>query len=701
MSADGDNKSSGDTGEELSLQQKSSKKQLESGYYSVVSRAGADGKFFIGTDIEVFPNKERPEFAGPGVRGYEAKDRRQESDLVALLCDRETLPRVTHIGSYKSLRNTNLMTLVEAGIVDWPAENRQKFSFVFERPRGRRLLETPDGVPMKLSEDGIIPYMVEPIVRLLAGFRNVELVHGAINLGNIFMAGNEGQESTILGECLSTALGLRQNPIYETQARAMAQPSGRGPGSVSDDLYALGVCVAMVARGENLMKGKTWAQIIHDKIDQGSYATIIGKERIPGGLSEFLRGVLSDDENQRWGLDEVLTWLEGRRLSPKQARVTLKAARPMSFHGQKYWDLRSLGQAFSENVLEAAMEVEKGQFDTWLKRNFDDKGLDLRLGRVWDREKQSPKDRMISFVIMAMDPLAPIRFKGLSMFPDGFGTALAHATARGEDTQYYGEILHQQLFNAWVSQSFDDIPDAAGILAMLERCRTALTQKMPGYGLERIIYMLNVEAPCMSPLLKNFFVLSPGGLLLALENISRQPNRPEALLDRHMIAFISVREPKMIDSNFGYVNSASRGQQLVGIIRVMAGIQRRFSVGNVPGLCSWLISLIPPMIDLLNDRDLRQDLSKRVNALQGSGNLTALLDLVDDPIMIRDDAARFSYAQQEYAALVNEKALISAALQNKHLIGRDTGRQVAMLVACAVSFMAIVGFLALRYMKIV
>ena len=678
------------------------KKRLESSYYSVISRTTSDGKLMFGQDTEVFPDKECPAFASPGTRAYEARDRRQAGELFTLLCDRESVPRVTHIGSYKALhKNQHILNLIDAGIVNWPLEGRQKFAFVFEKPTGRKLLDSPDGVPYKISEDNMIPALIAPLARLLAEFRNVELSHRAINAENIYMTGAAGLERVVLGECLSTAPSLRQNPLYETPARAAAQPSGRGPGSITDDLYALGVCVAMVARGENLLRGKSPEQIIHEKIEGGSYATIIGKERIPGGISEFLRGVLSDDEDQRWNLDAVLSWLEGRRLSPKQARVTLKAARPLTFHGQKFWDLRSLAQSFSENVAEAGSEIEKGQFDVWLKRNFEDKALDTRFTRVWDKEKDASRERLVSCICMAMDPLGPVRFKGLSVFPDGFGTALAHATARNEEIQVYGELLQQQLFNAWVSQSFEDIPDSAGTLAMLEKCRSALTQKMPGYGIERILYMLNMESPCMSPLLQNHFVLSPGGLLLALEDISKQAGRPDSLLDRHMIAFISVREPKMIDPNFGYLNSHSRGQQVIGIARVLAAIQRRFSVAAVPGVCSWLISLTAPMIDLLNDRDLRQALSKQVSKLQGSGNLAALLELVDDPVLIKDDAQRFAYAQYEYGALVAEKSQIENALRKSQSFGRATGRQVAMLISCALAVMVILGYGVLHFLKLI
>jgi hypothetical protein len=681
--------------------QKKPKKRLESSYYSIVSRMAADGNMLIGQDIEVYPGKECPTFASPGTRAYDARDRRQAGEQFVLLCDRESVPRVTHIGSYKALKNPHILNLIDAGIVNWPAEGRQKFAFVFDKPVGKKILDSAEAQPYRVAEDRMIPAVIEPIVRLLAEFRNVELTHRAINAENIYMTGAEGLEHVILGECLSTAPSLCQHPLYEPPSRAAAQPSGRGPGSVTDDLYALGVCVAMMARGENLLRGKSPQQIIHEKIEEGSFVTVIGKERIPGGISEFLRGVLNDDETQRWDIEAVLTWLEGRRLSPKQPRVVLKAARPLTFHGQKFWDLRSLAQSFSENIAEAGAEVEKGQYDIWLKRNFEDKGLDARFARVWDKEKEASRERLVSCLCMAMDPMGPVRYKGLSILPDGFGTALAHATAKAEDTQLYGDLLQQQLFNAWVSQSFDDVPDAAGLLSMLEKCRSALTQKMPGYGIERILYMLNMEAACMSPALQNHFVLSPGGLLLALEEISRQAGRPESLLDRHMIAFISVREPKMIDPYFGYVNSHNRGQQVIGIVRVLAAIQRRFSVPAVPGVCSWLISLTAPMIDLLNDRDLREALTKQVNKMQGGGNLTALLDLVDDPLLIRDDATRFAWAQQEYASLVAEKSQIESYLKKRQFFGRAAGRQVAMLVSCALATTVIVGYIVLRLIKMI
>jgi hypothetical protein len=676
-----------------------SSKQMESGYYSVVSKVTTDGRVMVGNDIEIFPSKPRDDLSSTGTRAFEAKDRRLTGEQFALLCSRGAVPRVTLIGSYKNLKSPHIMKLVDAGIVNWLPEDRQRFALIYERPFGKKVLAAPDAKPFKMSEDRIISTIIQPIVSVLADLRNVDIVHGAVNPENIFLIGGEGSETVILGECLSSAPSYRQHPLFETIERSMAQASGRGPGTSREDLYALGMSVAMMVRGENFMLGKSHRQIIHDKIEHGSYGSIIGRERLPGGISEFLRGVLNDDEGQRWDIDDVFRWLDGRRLSPKQQQIHLKAARPFIFCEEKYWDLRALAQAFSENVVEAANAVDKDNFDLWLKRNFEDKALTARLAETWKKEKGSPRDKLLSAVCMAIDVRGPVRYKGLSIFPAGFGGALAEAMEKGEDIQIYAEMIVQQLFGNWISQQFEDIPDATGLMGIFEKCRSALTQKMSGYGIERVLYILSKEAVCMSPLLKDFFVAGPGGLLMALEKISRQANRPAAMLDRHMIAFISVREPKMIDPHLGHVISQDKSAQIIGAARTFAAIQRRFSTGPMVGVGNWLISTMAPVIEHFNDRDLRQEMASRLSKLQDQGNLGAILELVDDNRLVQDDTQRFNAAKYEYQRLLQEKKEIEGYLKKRKYFGRSTGRQVAMFMSSILSVFIILGYVILHFIR--
>lgn len=674
--------------------------QMESIYYSVIGRMGADGRIMVGQDIEIFPGRERPDIASPGTKAYEAKDRRLTTEQFALLCGRSGIPRVTMIGSYKNLRNTNIVKLLDAGIIDWAPEKRQRFALIFEKPLGKKILETPESHPAAIPEEKLVPSVIRPVLSLLSDMKNVDLVHGSINIGNAYMTGAAGSETIVVGECLSSSPFMWQSPMYESITRSMAKPSGRGTGSIKDDLYALGVCVSMLARGENLLLGKTPEQIIAEKLESGSYGAIVGRDRVPGGVAEFLRGVLNDDENQRWDIDDANRWLEGRRLTPKPPpRGASKAARPLVFKEKQHWDLRSAAYAFSQDIPAAAVAVGQTDFEQWVRRSFDDKSLLARIEKVWEREKSSPPERIVSFICMAMDPFAPARYKNMSLFPSGLGTALAEAITRNENIPIYGELLVQQILNNWVSQIFEELPDAAGVLAMLEKCRNALSQKMPGYGLERVLYLLNNEVSCLSPMLKDFFVLMPGSLLLALEEISKRPDRPETMLDRHMIAFISVREPKMIDPHMGYVNSSDLGTRIIGILRTLAYIQRRFSIGPVPGVGNWLISMTPPVIDMLNDRDLRNEMTRRVNRLTDTGNLVALLELMDNSITIQNDAYYYALARQEYGSLVQEKEEIEGYLKKRKYFGQATGRQVAMIFSSLLSVIVVCGYLVLHFLK--
>jgi hypothetical protein len=222
------------------------RRRLESAYYSVSSRMTPEGYLMLGSDVELLPTQECPAFASPGTRAYEARDRRQSAgEEFVLVCAPGSVPRVTCIGSYKNLKNLNALRLIEAGIVNWAPEGRQKFAFVFEKPQGKKILASPDAQPYRISEDKLVHTLIAPAVRALADFRDIELVHGAINAENIYLTGDGGLERLVLGECLSSAPFWRQNPLYEMPARAAAQASGRGPGTVAHDLYALGVCVAM------------------------------------------------------------------------------------------------------------------------------------------------------------------------------------------------------------------------------------------------------------------------------------------------------------------------------------------------------------------------------------------------------------------------------------------------------------------------
>lgn len=652
----------------------------EDDHYSVTA-AGSDGRILLGTEVEIFPAKPLEAFASFETRAFEARDLRDGKPLLAVTAGRSRCPRTSVVGSYQAIKTPHLLKLVTAGIVEWPAEAKQVYVFVFDLPPARRLLPAGSARTLRISDDRIIAALIQPAVSVLEELQALDIVHGAITGENIFMAGGEGSEIAILGECLSSAPFFRHSAVFETVERAMAQPGGRGPGTVKNDLYSLGVCVAMALRGGNPLAGKTTEEVIHAKIESGSYGALIGGERLPAYLAEFLRGVLHDDESARWGLDDALRWLEGRRLSAKQPHNVTKARRPFVFRDRKYWDLRTLGMSLAAHPSDTAALVEKDNLDLWLKRNFEDRDLEARLETFWKKEDGALRERVVADLSQALDPYAPVRYKDLAIFPAGFGTALADAMARGEDVQNYADLISLQLFNGWVNQRYEEIPDASGIVTLFEKCRNFLAQKMPGYGIERVVYLLNKEIVCLSPLLRDYYVLGPGHLLLALERLAQRGQRLEPVLDRHMIAFISVREPKMIDPYLGHVISRDRGYQVIGTLRALAAIQRRFRIQPVPALARQLLGQMGPAVERFYDRDLRQEVARRLATAGDGGNLATLLDIVDSAAVVQDDQMRFAQARREFAILMRERAGLEMQLSRRSTFGLASGRQVAMLVS--------------------
>lgn len=658
---------------------------------------GGEARVMMNEDIEIYPARRRDDLASPNVQVFEAKDRRQVGEHIAMLCGRAAVPRVTNVGSYRQIKNPSLLKLVDAAILNWSPEGRQRFAFIYERPPQRRLLQTLESVPYRLSESRILASLIQPILSVLEEFKNTDLVHGAINPQNIFFSGGEGAEVAMLGECLSSACSMRQHPLFEPLDRSMAQAAGRGPGTSRDDLYAFGVCVAMAATGKNLLLGKSSQQIVREKLAEGSYAVAIGQERMPAGVAEFLRGVLNDDESQRWDIDEASRWLEGRRLSPKQPHARLRAARPFVFKEEKFWDLRALAHSFSQNVPEAATVVEQSQFDLWIKRNFEDKALIKRIEGVWEKDKAAGRDKLMTSLCMALDPASPVSYKGVTLFPTGVGNALADTMAREEDVQVYGEIISQQLISTWINLRFEEVMDASALVMLFEKCRNFLAQKLPGYGIERVLYTLSRECACMSPLLKDYFVLTPGGMLAALEKLSGGGNRPATVLDRHMISFLSVREPKMIDPYLGHVTSANAGNRAIGTVRAFAAIQKRFQLGPLPNVTGWMASLSLSAIDRFHDHTLREEVRKQLDRAKDAGNLTALLELLDDDRVVREDAQRFAIARAEFQSLLRERVRVEGRLKKRRSLGRSAGRQVAMVLSSVLAFLCIVGYVVLYF----
>src|SRR5690606_31235607 len=118
--------------------------------------------------------------------------------------------------------------------------------------------------------------------------------------------------------------------------------------------------------------------------------------------------------------------------------------------------------------------------------------------------------------------------KGLRLFGEGVGAELARQVALKQDTRAISDMLAQGVALGWAMTQETINANIGSIISQFDACRSFLRQNKAGYGIERCLYNLNPEAPCMSEMLRNYYVLTPEAMLDAFEDICQKSNDPPA-----------------------------------------------------------------------------------------------------------------------------------------------------------------------------
>lgn len=645
------------------------------------------GDCVFNDSITVYAGNRLSQYDKGAVKAYVARGTdKAPSNLFAMICEDQLTPRWLKASNYASIINPTLVKLIASGPIEWTPAGKQKYCFVYENTLGNPLMrdDTHGGGGMK--PEIVLNGIIRPMIGVLQDMRDKDIVHGNIRPSNMFDGGSRNYERCILGECLAMPASYHQPAMYETIDRALSNAAGRGTGTQQDDLYSFGVSLAVLMRHYDPVDGLSDEEVINRKMEEGSYITLLGKDRFSGAILELLRGLLYDDENQRWTLDEVLVWLDGRRLSPKQAARRSKANRPLLFNGEKYIRPELLARDLNKNVAEARQVVESGDMEQWLARALEDKVATARYETALHMSEENGKgpgyaEVLVTRVAIALHPEGPIRFKNISTTPDGVGAALAEAFIMKRDLQTWIDFFMNYFITQWVDSQSKTVPDASNLVTKFDGARAYLRQKGTGGGLEKCIYSLNPEVHCLSEKLSKFHVRTPEEMMYAFEKISKMPNRPAMFFDRHIIAFLSIKDRKNIDPYMHDLNAPEVYRRILAEIKTLATIQKRSQMDKFPGMAEWVAEQLEPVYERFHDRELRIETKKKVERLKETGDLAKILFLFDNPAIYQEDNVNFRRAMRKHHDLEQEIIDIEKDLRDESQIGRDTGRQVATVVA--------------------
>jgi len=625
--------------------------------------------------------------------------RDRKTDTFAYVLPGLLPPRFDVMGAVKAVESQAQMHIADWGVIDWPPERAKRFCIVAERPNGRRLLRTMSDTREPMTEDQIVRTVLGPMAGALRELASRGVVHGAVRPTNMFYRDLAGG-SIMLGECVCAPAHFGQSPLFLTIERGMAQPGGRGLGNAGDDLYALGVSILVLLLGRNPARGDDEA-VMNAKIDRGSYPALAGDVRVPLNLIEPLRGLLIDDPKQRWSLEELELWLSGRRLSPKQPQVPRRAVRPIEFGGSELWHARALARAFARNSKAAAAIVETGELDKWLRRSLGDEARADAAATAVDTASVgkggSLEDRLVARVCIALDPVAPIRYRDLAVMPDGVGPLMGELAAAERGLQPVAELIAAQLPMFWINNLPDAKLELIPLVETFEQLRTFLERGQYGYGIERCLYDLNPAMACLSPIVSRYYPNGPKELLEALEIVAAEKDRPKAPMDRHIAAFLMTRVRRMNDRLMPLLApTAEPSRMALALLTVLADVQRKHGPIALPQLSGWMVELLGPVVEQFRNRRTRETVRRDLRRAADTGNLAALQALVDDAKATARDTQGFEAAQRQFDMHEREIATLEHEIANRNELVGSLGKQAAAAISGLFGTLILIGYVLFR-----
>jgi hypothetical protein len=654
----------------------------------------------------IHPDRSLAAFETPAAHAFAADDTKgARGSLIALVSPSRAPVRLDILPSLRSTDCPFLMRPYRWGVVDWPAAGQRRFAIIYGQPGEERLVPSLEGPYPALSESVLVERVIRPVLSALSDLAARGIPHRALRPDNLYVGYTEGRQ-VVLGDAAIAPAGSTNPVMFETIENGMTNPMGRGPGTIGDDLYALGATLLCLAMGHYPAQGVDDRTLLYNKIGKGSYAALAGSARLPSGLREVTRGLLADDPKQRWTLQDLALWLDGRRLSPIQPTVPDRAQRPYLCAGREHFACRPLALTMAEDWSAAAKALAEADLEGWVRKSVGDQARANALTEAisWAARPsvaagQSGESALLARLCTALDPTGPLRYKNLSTVVQGLGPLLFDLMRDPNGAQPFAHLIASELPAHWIGTRYGDGLEARALVGTVDRLRAYLKNHAPGFGIERCLYELNPSLPCLSSLVESRYVMTPEDLLRELESMAGSGRTDAFPIDRHIAAFVAARFGRGTDDHFALMGDRSdKAKAALGALRALAVLQWTLGGAQLPALSAWMGRLSGPIIDAYHSKALRARLHEQLGRVARSGSLSELLNLVDDAQLRARDEQAYRDAVRQVAMIDAETDRLSnrsgQRRQEAEAIGSKLAAGLAMAIAAgAAGIVGMVTFL--------
>ena len=540
-------------------------------------------------------------------------------------------------------------------------------------------------IPNKKKAE-VLDVIAKTGINSLLSLRERRLTNRNIRPNNIFFVDTD-KEEIVFGQFVSSPPGFDQPVEVETIEKGMTEESGRGSGSLEDDIYSLGATLALLLQEKSPIKGKSAEQIISLKISLTSFRTLVGEGLITKNLNTLLRGMLHDDDIERWGFEELDTWSRGHHVKPKKNTLVKRSRRAFRFGGVDHKMSRTLAFSMATHRESALNIIKDGSLEEWLDENLQELSLanTIKVAKensiAFSETMPNADELLLSRVLMLLDPKAPITYKDINYMPDGFGSAMAIETLRGGTASIFMDSVINNVPDIWYSIVEDTIPNLHTSREFYSKMSSHLQKAGPGFGIERCLYDANPGCACQSPIIIKENIYSVSDLLQTLNQVEKLTNTTQSPIDRHIAAFITSRSAENMDDSISQLGDLDEAIATLSMLRLLVNLQNTMNVGTLLGLTKWVGGLMGPVIRLYHSRGKRREIEGAVPSIVRSGNLSELLSLLDNSREKQVDEKNYQAAAKEYKETEKEIIEIGDNIGPTSEIGERTSKQTAAVIS--------------------
>ncbi len=610
--------------------------------------------------------------------------------LFAYLCMHHLSTRIDLAHNFKSMKISGILPYVEHETLRFPGDKNKYIVIIYEKPLGGKVAKTMSDVIEPMKEADYINKVARPVLETIADLFSRGITHRAIRPTNMFYMDRD-KTRVVLGDFMTMPPGYEQPVLCETIESAMCIKEGHGVGTPSDDLYAFGVTSLFLILGKNTLAGKSDVEIMNIKMKKGSYAGLVQDAKIYVSMVEVLRGLLADNMEQRWTINSIDAWMNGRRLNPLQSRAVRRSQRAFVFNNAEYYTAKELAFAFSRNWSSATSFVDSDRLDIFLRRGLEDNDtaneiLRMHADTQFRYQDKSVRENMwLTHVCMIMDKSAPIRYKGINFFAEGLGSVVAAAYIGDLDFKTVREILELDLVNKSPNPVSDSI--LAGKFKNISMY--ALKPRL-GSGFERILYELNPNLPCISPFILSEYADDLSLIIKSLEKIAKNADHKKWPVDKHIAAYVSCHFTLKSIDQIESLNSTNNAISTAGMLSLLSLLQWTFGPHVTHNLCAWVGGLLDPIIESYHNREKRASLEREIPNIIKRGNIPELYGIVDNDKERDKDLSLFSKSKKEYQFTSFEIQKLEHHVSERKEEYIKFGNQVASIVSFSITIITLI-----------